>query len=100
MSNFLNVRVPFDNHVAIVYNSERVLKAAIGWLRQANEGGVGSMLSAAVSRRQFYLVLQLNHEVIVLDFKNKTHYTFNLASTIPFCLFPASQNMLSYFFYN
>lgn len=48
------------------------------------------MLSAAVSRRQFYLVLQLNQEVLVLDFKNKTHFTFDLASNIPFCLFPAS----------
>ena len=58
------------------------------------------MLSAAVSRRQFYLVIQLNQEVLVLDFKNKTHYTFDLASTIPFCFFPVYQNMLSFFFYN
>ena len=58
------------------------------------------MLSAAVSRRQFYLVIQLSQELLVLDFKNKKHFTFDLASTIPFSFFPASQSMLSFFFYN
>lgn len=76
------------------------MKAAIGWLKQKNEGGVGSMLNPASGRRQFYLVIQNSNEVVVLDFKNKTHFSFDFQSPLPFVLFPAYQNSLSFFFYN
>jgi len=59
------------------------------------------MLINVRGRRQFYLVIQLTNEIIILDFKNKIHYAFDMQSgKLPFVMFPAYQNSLNFFFYN